>query len=440
MTAPLRIGIAGLGTVGSALVATIAAKRDLLAERCGRPLVVAAVAARDKGRDRGVDLSAARWFADPVALAADPGIDCFVELVGGAGDPALGAVKAALASGKHVVTANKALLARHGGELAALAEGKGLILNFEAAVAGGIPVIKTLREALTGNRIGRVFGILNGTCNYILTRMEQEGLSYEECLREAQRLGYAEADPAFDVDGRDTAHKLVILTSLAFGTQLAPDDVHVEGIEQITQADIHAADDLGYRIKLLGVAQRTETGVEQRVHPTLVPSDSQIAQVHGVTNAVAIDGDIVGQLVLSGPGAGGKATASAVLGDIADIAKARPGRQIAPAFGVPAAHLEPYRQAQMRAHEGGYFIRLTVNDRTGVFAAIATRMAEQNISLESIVQHRPRSAQAAAAYNGAQPVILVTHTTTEQAVRAAVEAIARDGHLVSPPQTIRIEK
>lgn len=439
MTAPLRIGIAGLGTVGSALVATIAAKRELLAERCGRPLIVAAVAARDKGRDRGVDLSGARWFADPVALAADPGIDCFVELVGGAGDPAFGAVKAALAAGKHVVTANKALLARHGGELAALAEGKGLILNFEAAVAGGIPVIKTLREALTGNRIGRVFGILNGTCNYILTRMEQEGLSYEECLKEAQRLGYAEADPAFDVDGRDTAHKLVILTSLAFGTQLAPDDVHVEGIEQITQADIHAADDLGYRIKLLGVAQRTETGVEQRVHPTLVPSDSQIAQVHGVTNAVAIDGDIVGQLVLSGPGAGGKATASAVLGDIADIAKARPGRQIAPAFGVPALHLEPYRQAQMRAHEGGYFIRLTVNDRTGVFAAIATRMAEQNISLESIVQHRPRSAQAAAAYNGAQPVILVTHTTTEQAVRAAVEAIARDGHLVSPPQTIRIE-
>jgi homoserine dehydrogenase len=440
MAEPLRIAIAGLGTVGSALAAAISAKKELLAERCGRPLVVAAVSARDPKRDRGIDLSAVRWFDDPVKLATDPATDVFVELIGGAGDPALAAVRAALGAGKHVVTANKALLARHGGELAAAAEGKGLILNFEAAVAGGIPVIKTLREALTGNRITRVFGILNGTCNYILTRMEQEGLSYAECLKEAQRLGYAEADPAFDVDGRDTAHKLVILTSLAFGAALAPDDVHVEGIEQITQADIHAADDLGYRIKLLGVAQRTDTGIEQRVHPTLVPSDSQIAQVHGVTNAVAIDGDIVGQLVLSGPGAGGQATASAVLGDIADIAKARPGRQVAPAFGVPAAHLEPYRQAQMRAHEGGYFIRLTVRDRTGVFAAIATRMAEQDISLESIVQHRPRSAKAAAEANGAQPVILVTHTTTERAVRAAVEAIARDGHLVSQPQTIRIEK
>ncbi len=440
MAQAIRIGIAGLGTVGATLVRVLEEKRAFLAEHCGRPLVVTGVSARKRRANRGIDLSGTRWHANPVALAASEETDIFVELIGGDGDPAYAAVRAALAAGKHVVTANKALLARHGRELAALAEKNGLILNFEAAVAGGIPVIKTLREALTANRIDRVAGILNGTCNYILTRMEREGLAYGDCLAEAQRLGYAEADPVFDVEGHDTAHKLVILTSLAFGTRPAPDQIYVEGITGITPSDIHAADDLGYRIKLLGVAQRTETGIEQRVHPTLVPADSELAQIHGVTNAIAIDGDIVGRLVLSGPGAGGMATASAVAGDIADIAKSRPGRQTAPAFGVPASQLRPYKKARMRAHEGGYFIRLSVNDRTGVFAAIARRMADQKISLESIVQHRPRSDAAAASLNGAQPVILVTHRTTEQAVDTALRGVASDGHLVSPPQRIRIEK
>jgi homoserine dehydrogenase len=322
-------------------------------------------------------------------------------------------------------------------ELAKLAEERGLMLNFEAAVAGGIPVIKVMRETLTANAITRIFGILNGTCNYILTRMEQEGLSYDACLADAQRLGYAEADPAFDVEGYDTAHKLSILTALAFGTRIAVDDIYVEGISNITPADIHAAADLGYRIKLLGVAQKTDTGIEQRVHPTMVPLDSSIAQVNGVTNAVAIDGDIVGQLVLSGPGAGGAATASAVAGDIADIAKARPGHQHAPAFGVPARHLAPYHQARMRAHEGGYFIRLSVNDRAGAFASIASRMAQQEISLKSIVQHRSR--HDGRQDDGAQPVILVTHRTTESAIAAALKAIGTDGHLASRPQMIRIE-
>jgi homoserine dehydrogenase len=396
---------------------------------------VTAVSARDATRDRGVDLSSAKWFADPVELARSADIDVFVELIGGEEGPARASVTAALEAGRHVVTANKALLARHGVELAEIAEGKGILLNYEAAVAGGIPVIKTMREAMAGNTVSRVFGILNGTCNYILTRMEAEGLSFEDCLKDAQRLGYAEADPTFDIEGNDTAHKLSILTSLAFGNRIAAGDIYLEGISNITQADIRAASELGYRIKLLGVALRTESGIEQRVHPTMVPTASVIAQVHGVTNAVAIETDILGELLLSGPGAGGNATASAVVGDIADIAKSRPGFQHGPVFGRPAKELQPYRKARMRSHAGGYFIRLTVHDRVGVFAAVARRMAENEISLESIVQHA----------NGANPetqktVILVTHETTEAAVRKAVEGITEDGHLVDKPQVIRIER
>jgi homoserine dehydrogenase len=340
-----------------------------------------------------------------------------------------------LRRGLHVVTANKALLAASGVELARIAEENGALLNFEAAVAGGIPVIKALRESLTGNTISRVYGIMNGTCNYILTRMEKEGLSFADCLKEAQRLGYAEADPAFDIEGNDTAHKLAILTTLAFGTQIAPDEIYLEGITNISIDDIHAAADLGYRIKLLGVAQRTETGIEQRVHPTMVPRDSVIAQVDGVTNAVAIESDILGELLMVGPGAGGNATASSVLGDIADIAKSRPGAQQVPVLGTPAASLAPYKRAQMQSHEGGYFIRLTVADRTGVFASIAARMAENAISLESIVQRsKPDSSVMS------KTIILVTHATMENSVRKAVDAIKAESYLVGEPQVIRIER
>lgn len=439
MSEPLRLGIAGLGTVGAALVQILAEKHNFLASRCGRAIEVVAVSARDKNRKRECDISRFRWFDSPVELAGDPQIDVFVELIGGESGPARESVEAALRSGKHVVTANKALLADIGVELAQMAEERGLLLNFEAAVAGGIPIIKAMRETLTANSITRVFGILNGTCNYILTRMELEGLAYDECLADAQRLGYAEADPTFDVEGFDTAHKLAILTSIAYGTRIASDKIYVEGISNITPADIQAASDLGYRIKLLGVAQKTETGIEQRVHPTLVPVDAPIAQIHGVTNAVAIDGDIVGQLVLSGPGAGGMATASAVAGDIADIAKSLPGPQNVPSLGTPAEKLQPYEQARMRAHEGGYFIRLSVNDRAGAFASIASRMAEEDISLLSIVQHRtdqdPGDGEEAS-----QPVILVTHKTTESAIRSAFEKIGADGHLAAKPQMIRIEQ
>ncbi|MEZ5806176.1 MAG: homoserine dehydrogenase [Zhengella sp.] len=437
MAEALRVGIAGLGTVGASVMRILDEHAGVLTRQCGRTIEVAAVSARDRGKDRGVDLSGVAWFDDPAELAASPGIDVFVELIGGDSGPAHVSVLAALDAGRHVVTANKALLARHGVELARKAEEKGVLLNFEAAVAGGIPVIKTMREALAGNTVSRVFGIMNGTCNYILTRMEEEEIPFADVLADAQRLGYAEADPTFDIEGNDTAHKLSILTAIAFGSQIAADDIYLEGISNISLADIRAAGELGYRIKLLGVAQQTDSGIEQRVHPTMVPKSSVIAQVHGVTNAVAIETDLLGELLLSGPGAGGNATASAVIGDIADIAKSRPGFQHGPALGWPAAELKPYERARMRSHEGGYFIRLTVQDRAGVFAGIARRMADNGISLESIVQ---RSDPAENGGEEAKTVILVTHETTEAAVREAVEGITEDGYLTDRPQVIRIER
>lgn len=437
MAEALKIGIAGLGTVGSALTGVLISRHALLADACGREIVITAVSARDRERNRGIDLRAMTWFDDPVELARSADIDVFVELIGGEDGVAKASVEAALARGIHVVTANKALLARHGVALAKLAEEKGVLLNFEAAVAGGIPIIKAMRESLTGNRVSRVYGIMNGTCNYILTEMERAGFSFEECLREAQRLGYAEADPTFDIEGTDTAHKLAILTSLSFGTEISVDEIYMEGITNISIEDIRAADDLGYRIKLLGVAQRTESGIEQRVHPTMVPKDSVIAQVDGVTNAVAVESDILGELLMSGPGAGGEATASAVMGDIADIAKSQPGAQHGPALGQPTAKLAPYTRARMRSHEGGYFIRLLVEDRAGVFASIARSMAENAISLESIVQ---RARHDTPTGSGHQTVVLVTHATTESSIRQAVETIEGEGYLVGSPQVIRIER
>src|SRR5438105_11115742 len=385
MATPLKVGLAGLGTVGASVVRLIGEQRAALTARCGRPIEIVAVTARSKAKNRGIDLKKLRWVSDPIALARDPGIDVFVELIGGEGDPAKGAVEAALASGKSVVTANKALLARHGVALAALAERHHAALNFEAAVGGAIPIVKTLREGLAGNAVVRVYGILNGTCNYILTRMEQEELTFAECLKEAQRLGYAEADPTFDIEGHDTAQKLAILASLAFGTKVDQGAVYVEGISSIASEDLEWADELGYRVKLLGVAVKTDKGIEQRVHPTMVPKDSAIAQVMGVTNAVTIDAHAVHAITLVGPGAGGMATASAVVSDIGDIAR---GVRTAP-FGRPTARLISSRKAPMQRHEGGYYIRLLAVDKPGTAATIARRLAQQHISLESIVQrHR----------------------------------------------------
>lgn len=439
MSEPLRLGLAGLGNVGASLLQLIERHGNDLAVRCGRAIEISAVCARNRTKNRGIDLRGRRWVDDPVELAVDPAIDVFVELIGGANGPAERSVVAALSAGKHVVTANKALLAAKGKELAILAEDRGVSLNFEGAAAGGIPIIKTLREALAGNTVSRVFGILNGTCNYILTRMEAERLSFQECLQEAQRLGYAEADPTFDIQGYDAAHKLALLTSIAFGTAIEAGAAYVEGISTIEPADLDAADELGYRVKLLAVASRTDTGIEQRVHPAMVPKSSMIARIDGVINAVAIEADFVGQLVLSGPGAGGAATASAVMSDIADIARG----DLMGTFGRPAAALEPYRQAAMRAHEGGYYIRLAVEDRPGAFAAIAQRMAEQGISLESIVQRR--SVPRAPAPEHPTPVeersvILITYATTEAAIKEALAAISADGHITHEPQMIRIEQ
>jgi len=434
----LKVGIAGLGTVGASVVRLIAKRDNRLAEAAGRHIRVTAVSARSRGKDRGIDLAGARWFDDAVSLAADPDIDVFVELMGGAGDPAKAAVETALESGKAVVTANKALLAAHGTALARKAEAKGVALNFEAAVAGGIPVIKTLRESLLGNTIERVYGILNGTCNYILTRMAEEGISFEACLKDAQRLGYAEADPTFDVDGFDTAHKLSLLTSLAFGTLVDTKGISIEGIRSIKPVDLRMAEELGYRVKLLGVAQRTADGVEQRVHPTFIPKDEAIAQVNGVLNAVAIDADAV-DLTLVGPGAGGDATASAVIADIVDVAR---GHRTAP-FIRPVSALTKPSRAPMTRHEGGYYIRLEVVDKPGTAARIASRMAQNNISLESIVQRRAgpvRGGTDPAAAAAPAPVVLITYATTEAAVRRAVKSMDADGILLGAPQVIRIER
>ena len=437
MAAPLKVGLAGLGTVGASVVRLIEQQRQSLELRCGRPIEIVAVSARSRRKDRGINMKRLRWVADPVELAVDPGIDAFVELIGGEGNPARAAVAAALKAGKSVVTANKALLARHGMELAGLAEKSGVALNFEAAVAGAIPIVKTLREGLAGNAVARIYGILNGTCNYMLTRMEREKLSFGECLKEAQRLGYAEADPSFDIEGHDTAQKLAILSSLTFGTRVDPDAIYVEGITSITTADLEAADQLGYRIKLLGVAVKTEKGIEQRVHPTMVPKDSAIAQVMGVTNAITIDAEGIAPITLVGPGAGGMATASAVVADIADIAR---GVRVAP-FGRATVKLTTSRKAPMQRHEGGYYIRMMAVDKPGTAATIAKRLAQQKISLESMVQrHSGPPAGGAARGKGPVPVILITYATTEDAVRKALAAVQRDKVLSGRPQLIRIEK
>jgi homoserine dehydrogenase len=439
MVAPLKVGLAGLGTVGASVVRLIERQREALEARCGRPIEVVAVTARSRGKRREVDIGRFRWAADAVMLAGDREIDVFVEVIGGEGDPAKRAVEAALSAGKSVVTANKALLARHGVALAALAEQHHVALNFEAAVAGGIPIVKTLREGLVGNSLTRIYGILNGTCNYILTRMERENLAFAHALEEAQRLGYAEANPSFDIEGHDTAQKLAILASLAFGTRVDPGAVYVEGIASITPEDLRAADDLGYRVKLLGVAVKTENGIEQRVHPTMVPKGSAIAQVMGVTNAVTVDADAVREITLVGPGAGGEATASAVVSDIADIAR---GVRTAP-FGRPSARLASVEKAPMQRHEGGYYIRMLAVDKPGTAARIATCFAEESISLESIMQRhfgpRPLGGEDPSAARPV-PVILITYATTEDAVRRALAKVEAERVIEGKPQLIRIEK
>jgi homoserine dehydrogenase len=428
MTRPLSVGLAGLGTVGAGLLKLLRDNAAVVAARAGRPIAVTAVAARDRTRDRGVPLSGLRWFDDPLALAADQGIDVVVEAIGGSEGPARALVEAALAGGKPVVSANKALLAVHGAELAASAERAGVTLAFEAAVAGGIPVIKALREGLAGNHITRVAGILNGTCNYILTVMRERGREFAEVLADAQKLGYAETDPSFDIDGIDAAHKLAILAALAFGRPVAFDAVHVEGIRRISALDIAFAGELGYRIKLLGLARRTEAGIEARVHPCMVPQGAPIARVDGVFNAVVAEGDFVGRIMLEGRGAGAGPTASALVADLIDIARGR----TTPVWGAASGALNDAPSVPMAAHVGTYYLRLMVVDRPGVIADVTAVLRDQGISLESMLQ-RGRSPGEAV------PVVLVTHETREAAMVAALARIAALDAVLEDPAMIRIE-
>jgi homoserine dehydrogenase len=429
LSAALRIGVAGLGTVGGGVLTLLAKHRDLVSQRAGRAIEVVAVAARDRAKDRGLDLTRTSWHDDPVALARDPGVEIVVELMGGSEGAAKALVEAALAAGKPVVTANKALIAHHGTALARLAEAHDTTFAFEAAVAGGIPVIKMLREGLAANEFRRIYGILNGTCNYILTTMRESGRDFAEVLADAQKLGYAEADPAFDVDGVDAAHKLAILAALAFGCEVAFDRVKIEGIRQVSALDIAYAAELGLRIKLIGLAQLVDGALEQRVSPVLVPLDAPIATVEGVFNAVVAEGDSVGTVMAEGRGAGAGPTASAVVADLIDIAR---GRALPP-FALPAGQLRRLPAQPLEARRGAWYLRLTVVDRPGVIADVAAALRDEDISMESMLQ-RGRDPEAVV------PVVITTHDTTEGAIRRALKRIEVLKAVVEPPCALRIEQ
>jgi homoserine dehydrogenase len=425
----LRIGIAGLGTVGSGVLRLLKAQHSLLSVRAGRPIEVVAVSARDRGKQRDGDLSSCRWLDDPAGLATAPDIDVVVELIGGDEGPARTLVEAALANGRSVVTANKALLARHGVALARLAEANNVTLAYEASVCGGIPIIKGLREGLAANAVTELQGILNGTCNYILSQMRDTGRAFEEVLAEAQALGYAEADPSFDVDGIDTAHKLAILTAVAFGTEVDLASVYIEGIRHIGALDITYADELGYAIKLLGIARRAEDGVEQRVHPCMVPKGAAIAAADGVYNAVVAQGDFAGKVNFVGRGAGGGPTASAVVADLIDIAR---GNRV-PVFGVPVGKLVKAAARPIERRFGAYYLRLMVIDRPGVIADVAAALRDHQVSLESVLQRLRAPGDNV-------PVVLTTHETHEADMTAAVAQIAALEAVVEAPRVIRIEQ
>ncbi len=413
MSSPLRIGIAGLGTVGAGVVKLLDTNAELIARRAGRPIVVTAVSARDRHRDRGVDLARFAWEDDATALATRDDVDVVVELVGGADGPALTLARAALRRRKPFVTANKAMLAHHGLLLAELAEAACAPLKFEAAVAGGIPVIKGLREGAAANALSSVYGILNGTCNYILTRMEKEGLEFGDVLADAQRLGYAEADPGFDIDGVDAAHKLSILSSLAFGARPDFAAVEIHGIRDIRLADIRQAAALGFKVRLVGLAALVGDRLVQRVHPSLVPLGHPLAAVEGPLNAVVAEGNFVGRLLFMGRGAGEGPTASAVAADLIDIARGENG----PAFAMPALSLMEFAHAGPEARSGRAYVRLTVEDRPGVLADITAALRDAGVSIESLIQPAP-------APDGTALVVMLTHDSSEQSVCNALGAMA----------------
>ena len=423
----LRVALAGLGTVGGGVIRLLDANRDLITRRAGRPIEIVAVSARDRTKDRGVDLSRFEWVDDTAALASHPDADVVVELIGGSDGPALTLARTALDAGRGFVTANKAMLAHHGLELARKAEASSAALKFEAAVAGGIPVIKGLREGAAANAIARVYGILNGTCNFILSKMEAEGRDFAEVLAEAQALGYAEADPSFDIDGVDAAHKLSILAAIAFGTQPAFDDVAIGGVRHVLAADIAQAASLGYRVRLVGVAEEGASGLFQRVHPHLVPLDHPLAHVTGSTNAVVAEGNFVGRLLFQGAGAGDGPTASAVVADLIDIARGEYGAS----FAMPAHELTPAAKADSGERRGRAYLRFTVQDKVGVLAEIAAAMRDAGVSIESLIQRGE-------AADGGVMIAIVTHEGPERAVAQALERLRGSQSLVGQPLLMHI--
>ncbi|SFR12931.1 homoserine dehydrogenase [Poseidonocella sedimentorum] len=424
---PLRLGIAGLGTVGAGVVRIVRQKAELIAARAGRPVEITAVSARNRDKDRGVSLEGYDWEDNPVTLARRADVDVLVELMGGSDGPAKAATEAAIAAGKDVVTANKAMLAHHGQALAEAAEAAGRVIRFEAAVAGGIPIIKSLTEGLAANEITRVMGVMNGTCNYILTRMQSAGLPYETVFQEADKLGYLEADPQLDVGGIDAGHKLSLLSSIAFGTQVDFDAVQLEGIGKIMIEDIEQAADLGYRIKLLGVAQLTGRGLEQRMSPCLVPATSPLGQLEGGTNMVVVEGDDVGQIVLRGAGAGEGPTASAVMGDVMDIAR---GLRIS-TFGQPASTLKTAQPASGNT-PAPYYLRMTLHDKPGALAKVAARLGDAGVSIDRMRQYGHDDTAA--------PVLIITHKTTRGALDEAIAAIETLNVVTDTPVALRIEE
>ena len=432
---PIRVGLLGLGTVGGGTVEVLRRNREEIARRAGREIVVAMASARDLAKPRPVDLAGIELVADAARIVADPGIDIVVELIGGE-TRAKELVLAAIANGKHVVTANKALLAKHGNEIFAAARAKGVMVAFEAAVAGGIPIIKAIREGLSANRIEYLMGIINGTCNYILSEMRDKGLPFDVVLAEAQRLGYAEADPAFDIDGIDAAHKLTILSAIAFGIPMQFDKAYTEGIGRLTAADIKYAEGLGYRIKLLGISRRAPAGIELRVHPTLVPARRILANVEGVMNAVLVKGDAVGHTLFYGRGAGAEATASAVVADLVDVTRMATAD---PEHRVPHLAFQPDRLSDvpilpMAEVETAYYLRLRALDRPGVLADVTRICADRAISIDAIFQKEAGEGEDQV------DVVILTHVARERDVNAAIAAIEALPTIPVPVVRIRLEE
>ena len=431
MTSPLRIALAGLGTVGAGVIRLVEENSALIARRAGRPIEIVAVTARDRSKDRGLDLSSYRWIDDMTAMAMADDIDVVVELVGGSDGPALTLARESLSNGKAFVTANKAMIAHHGLELAMLAEAKDQPLKYEAAVAGGIPVIKGLRDGASANRIERVYGILNGTCNYILSAMEKDGRDFADVLKDAKNMGYAEADPAFDIDGVDAGHKLSILASLCFGTEIDFGGVETSGIRKILAADIAQAKALGYRIRLIGLAEVDgENGgscLFQRVHPYLIRTDHPLAHVTGATNAVVAEGNFSGRLLFQGAGAGDKPTASAVVADLVDIARGETG----PAFAMPAAELEKLPPALSGHRIGKTYLRMVVADRPGVLAEITAAMRDAGLSIESLIQQEAKD-------DGSALIAMVTHAGRELAITQTLSALSGSDSLLGEPVVMHI--